>query len=822
MSTADIDLIRGIDRRVQQGIEHAQQQQFLTPAVVKSVSYGGANVQFEGSAKVRRNIPIIEGMELVEGERVLLARAGRMGYVVVGASAAKTPARDAIPVGYTGPPLVGLEDNAGVSIDPDPSDRRIQFTDDGIINADKSGNTMQLSVAVGQIDHDALNNYVAAEHLALPATIAAVLTDHNKAAHDALGIDADTLDTYHAAAFPRKAENAVITGAWDFQATIDAYHVLPAATDTYDLGSSTKLWRKGYLSELEAVLFVENSVSLVGGWMMIPHDSGTLAEDVNNSQTTIDFGKAMTQNDFVLMRAIGQVEYIQVGTLVGGTTYNVTRNLDGSGANSWAQGTPFAVLGNTGNGRIELNAQSQGPMIQLMEQGATYNAQTERIRIGDLNGWGGYSSQVFGLAVGDWSGNKYLTYEATNGLRVHGNIYADTGTLVTLSVTGTLTLSGSGKMVTAASGPRIEITTTEIAGYNASTWQFKLQASDGKAYAGGGDVWLDSAGVNIEADSSNYVQWKSGGASVAYITASASSLQITTKNTGFSQTGILDAETNTSNWAKSMLQARSGTTIHQFYVTVKESTGAAYAVCGPDLRCGAGLTIGSYSYDPAVGELRIYNGSTWIGQLSYSDTTWFRINQGVAKNIYTPRFIRADGGLVAGGATPAAGEVVSTSYMRSGANKHAMFGLSAPKALTVLGTNYRLTWATQWDNVGSFTRSDSNRRVHVPEVGTYLLTVKTLNGHINTPGVTDTQRIDTKIFIAGTQVYAGASSVHCQANGTTYWNTLTLSYPIVITNTSTQYIEVYCTWVSAGSSPSIGGWATSTTKWTTICLHRIN
>lgn len=41
---------------------------------------------------------------------------------------------------------------------------------------------------------------------------------------------------------------------------------IPAATDTYDLGSSTKLWRKGYLSELDAVVFAENTVTLLGGW----------------------------------------------------------------------------------------------------------------------------------------------------------------------------------------------------------------------------------------------------------------------------------------------------------------------------------------------------------------------------------------------------------------------------------------------------------------------------------------------------------------------------------------------------------------------------
>lgn len=55
------------------------------------------------------------------------------------------------------------------------------------------------------VDHDQLTNYLAAQHLTLPNTIVAVLTDHNKAAHDALLIDADTVDGEHAAAIVTNA-----------------------------------------------------------------------------------------------------------------------------------------------------------------------------------------------------------------------------------------------------------------------------------------------------------------------------------------------------------------------------------------------------------------------------------------------------------------------------------------------------------------------------------------------------------------------------------------------------------------------------------------
>jgi len=43
------------------------------------------------------------------------------------------------------------------------------------------------------IDHNSLTNYVAAEHLSLPNTIVNVLSDHNKANHDSLGLDHGSL-----------------------------------------------------------------------------------------------------------------------------------------------------------------------------------------------------------------------------------------------------------------------------------------------------------------------------------------------------------------------------------------------------------------------------------------------------------------------------------------------------------------------------------------------------------------------------------------------------------------------------------------------------
>ncbi len=209
------------------------------------------------------------------------------------------------------------------------------------------------------------------------------------------------------------------TAAHTFQATVTARSIEPEATDTYDLGSSTKLWRKGWLSELDAVIFAQNTVTIIGGWLLVAMGEGALEEDVDNSETAIDFGAGanLAQNDFVLFRAAGAVEYMQIGTNVSGNTWNVTRNVDGSGANTWSQGTPYVNLGYNGDGRIELNA-SDTPRISIIRHGTSYNAQTELVRIGDMNGAFGVASELYGFGVGDYSGGNYIKYDTSGGLVV--------------------------------------------------------------------------------------------------------------------------------------------------------------------------------------------------------------------------------------------------------------------------------------------------------------------------------------------------------------------------------------------------------------------
>ena len=338
------------------------------------------------------------------------------------------------------------------------------------------------------------------------------------------------------------------TGAHIFQGSLSTRTILPEATDTYDLGSSTKLWRKGWLAELDAVVFAQNTITLLGGWLLVTKNEVTLPADVTAGATTINFGTSMTVGDFVLFRAAGAVEYVSVGTLVSGTTYNVTRNLDGSGANAWAAGTPGAVLGQTGNGRIELNAYDT-PRVSIIKQGATYNAQTEVIRLGDLNGSFGIATEIYGIGIGDYSAGNYLRYDPTNGFVLKG---------------------GANNVTLDSTGIEIVAPTSEAA---LNAYKFKNgSTSNASGFYGYGDASNNGAGVLV-----NSITSKNSYVSIVATSPAATTAQayVAASNTSRSATITLTADASRTIDISSTNTNISGTVNATGGLNVGSATGAA-------------------------------------------------------------------------------------------------------------------------------------------------------------------------------------------------------------------------------------------------------
>jgi len=80
-------------------------------------------------------------------------------------------------------------------------------------------------------------------------------------------------------------------------------------------------------------------------------------------------------------------------------------------------------------------------------------------------------------------------------------------------------------------------------------------------------------------------------------------------------------------------------------------SGATYS--GGDLTIGNGITqsrlIIKKADNNVSNHIEFYNGTTLVGEIGVEDTSWLRINQETATNIYTPRYIRADAGFFVDG-----------------------------------------------------------------------------------------------------------------------------------------------------------------------------
>ena len=291
--------------------------------------------------------------------------------------------------------------------------------------------------------------------------------------------------------------------------------IYPLLTDTYDLGSWTKYWSNAYISQLQATIFAENTISAVGGYMFITKGQGLLPV-VGTATTQIDFGQTMTLNDFVLIKAKDtggayKTEYMQVGSNVSGTTYNVTRDVASAHVTdpAWADGTVYVILGNNGNGRLELNAYDT-PRLSVIKQGAAYNSQTEYIRLGDLNGFLGYSSETYGIAIGE--ATKYLKYDPTNGLVIAGNITATTGAIGGWTL-GATTLTGTNALMSSSGYVSFGATPPTSYGNNVGAWL---------GYTGGATA---KSQLSLYSDASNYMQWNGSALSVGGATITGGILQ---------------------------------------------------------------------------------------------------------------------------------------------------------------------------------------------------------------------------------------------------------------------------------------------------------
>ena len=89
MADRERDLIRAMDHRAEMAQERYRRQNTLEIGVIKQVTFSGASVQLAESGRFLRNVPAIQGVELIIGATVIVARIGRADWRIIGAMEAE-------------------------------------------------------------------------------------------------------------------------------------------------------------------------------------------------------------------------------------------------------------------------------------------------------------------------------------------------------------------------------------------------------------------------------------------------------------------------------------------------------------------------------------------------------------------------------------------------------------------------------------------------------------------------------------------------------------------------------------------------------------
>jgi len=253
--------------------------------------------------------------------------------------------------------------------------------------------------------------------------------------------------------------------------TMTSSRLNPGGSVLKDLGDYNRKWRTLYAAELYVeTLVAQDVISTIGGRIMVAPTT-TLIADLTNVATTIDVKhNNLVSGDYVYMASapggVAQVESMKVTsgatTITGGYRYTVTRNQDGSGANSWVAGDAVADIGGAvGSGYIDLTASSTlhghlGPTMTIYSRTSTaaWNGVKPTVSVGNLRSFVDYSSDTFGIAHGNdltltpTSGFSGITSDNSNGLRLFNtslNLYTGGNQFLKLDTTTGFTIkSGTG------------------------------------------------------------------------------------------------------------------------------------------------------------------------------------------------------------------------------------------------------------------------------------------------------------------------------------------------------------------------------------------
>lgn len=172
-------------------------------------------------------------------------------------------------------------------------------------------------------------------------------------------------------------------------------------------------------------VFQKDVVSVVGGNLMVrPGDVLDVDMTALDASTlTIEGNETFAVGDFLRIKDGTDDEWLEVTNTGSVPTYTVTRDKDsqyGADANpAWKKGASVVNYGASGAGGVYMTAsETNAPYLSVFTHaGSPWSAIATKVRLGNLNGFAGYSSDTYGLAIYE-DANNYLKFDPTNGVRI--------------------------------------------------------------------------------------------------------------------------------------------------------------------------------------------------------------------------------------------------------------------------------------------------------------------------------------------------------------------------------------------------------------------
>lgn len=185
---------------------------------------------------------------------------------------------------------------------------------------------------------------------------------------------------------------------------------------------------------LRTSVFEKDTISSVGGNLYISK-SDVLDADMSildNSLLITTGTEIFSVGDVLRIKDGFNDEWFVITNVAGGgTTYTVERDkasaYTADNNPDWKKGTAVINYGQSGDGIIYMTASNAvNPYLSIITHtGTPWLGTTERLRLGNLNGFLGYSDDKYGIAIGE--ATKYLKYDPDGGLQIRGNLTMDSG-----------------------------------------------------------------------------------------------------------------------------------------------------------------------------------------------------------------------------------------------------------------------------------------------------------------------------------------------------------------------------------------------------------